>query len=537
MGWVLVVVLVLPLAAGGFAAVAGSARADLFARLGVAATVVSAAGAVVLLGRVAVSGPVSALWVGGGGHLVVGVAADRLSVVLLLLVCGVSALVQGFALRYLAGDPRAWWFVAGTGLLTSASAGLMTAVTLVGLAACWSVAGAGLLLLLATYPQLPAARVGMRRAAAAFLVGDAALWTVVALATARWGSLDLRGLDVRALPGASSGLIAVLGCLVVLAALTRSAQIPFQGWLPATLAAPTPVSALLHAGVINAGGVLLIRLAPLSGGSRLAMGLAFTAGALTTAYGTALMLTKPDVKGALAHSTMGQMGFMIMTCGLGLYAAAVIHLVTHGLYKAGLFLASGTAVHTHTAMAAAPPPPVPSRATRHAITAVSIVGPGLLLGGIVAVLRPTLGGHAGAGALLVFAWATASAAGLGWLRRRPGPAGLLTALLALSVALSGYVALVDAADRWLAPALRASAAPLPGTAALLLAAAVVLGLLSVVRGGPRTGWQGGLHRRLYVLALTAGHVRDIGTPTPTADRPHEALSAASARAQPAAVGS
>ena len=155
----------------------------------------------------------------------------------------------------------------------------------------------------------------------------------------------------------------MLGILVVVAALSRSAQFPFHRWLPATLAAPTPVSALLHAGVVNAGGILLIRLAPLSR-REVAQALTIAAGAATMVYGATIMLVKPDVKGALAHSTTAQMGFMILTCGLGLWAAAVIHLVAHGFYKSTLFLSSGSAVAAPPRGERCRPPPVLSRSQR-----------------------------------------------------------------------------------------------------------------------------------------------------------------------------
>lgn len=129
----------------------------------------------------------------------------------------------------------------------------MTAATLVGLAFFWA-SPAALCLLLGMYWQLPAARDGVRRTAAAFLIGDLALWAGVALATATWGRIELRNIE----PGQFTGWpVAVLAVLVVVAALSRSAQIPFHRWLPATLTAPTPVSALLHAGVVGAGGILL----------------------------------------------------------------------------------------------------------------------------------------------------------------------------------------------------------------------------------------------------------------------------------------
>lgn len=505
MAALLLIVVLLPVV-GAFLAL-GPQRPAATARIGTAAALLSTLGAAVLLGRVGASGPVAAVWTSADGGLLGGLAVDRLTGILLLLVCAVSALVQGFAGRYLAGDRRLRWFVAGTGLLTTASAGLMCSVTLIGLAVCWSVAGFGLWLLLGTYPDLPAAQDGQRRAGAAFLLGDAALWAAVGIATVRWGNLDLRSLDASTLPGAS-GLVPLIGCLVVVAAASRSAQLPFRRWLPATLAAPTPVSALLHAGVVNAGGVLLVRLAPLASGSRLALGLTFAAGAATAAYGTVLMLTKPDIKGALAHSTMGQMGFMMMTCGLGLYAAAVIHLVLHGLYKASLFLASGSAIQRHVRHAGAPPQPALSPVTRRALTTVAVAMPGLLLWAVLQALHPTLMRNSGAVVLLGFAWATASATSLGWLRRHPHPRGLLAATAAAAIALTGYVALIAAADRFLITSLPVPRAALPATGWLVgsvLLAFALIAALSSPQSSRSPGWLGWAHRRIYVWSLSAGY--------------------------------
>lgn len=166
----------------GLAALAFGSRAPRFAgRLGAATAGLGFAGALAL-----------AVHAGGarGDEVITAhlgpltLEADRLAAVLLLLVFGVSAIVQAFAVRYLAGDPRAPWFIVGAGLLTAASAGLMTAGTLVGLAAFWTAAGAALCMLLATYWHLPAARDGVRRTVIAFAIGDLALWTAVILATA-----------------------------------------------------------------------------------------------------------------------------------------------------------------------------------------------------------------------------------------------------------------------------------------------------------------------------------------------------------------
>lgn len=425
-------------------------------------------------------------------------SVDRLAAVLLLLIFGVSAIVQTFAVRYLAGDPRQAWFVGGAGLLTAASAGLATAATLVTLAASWTLAGIALCLLLSTYWHLPAARDGVRRTAMAFLIGDLALWTAVAAATAAFGHIDLRGGNAP-LAGA---LVPVLGILVVVAALSRSAQFPFHRWLPATLAAPTPVSALLHAGVVNAGAVLLIRLAPLSG-SGVAQALTIAAGAATMIYGATVMLVKPDVKGALAHSTTAQMGFMILTCGLGLWAAAVIHLVAHGFYKATLFLSSGSAVAAHLRGEQLPAAPALTGRQRLAAIAAAVVIPAVALAAAVAVVPTGSGDHAAEQALLAFALVTGAAATWGWLRRRPGAGAAVKAAAFLVPAAIAYVAIITAVGAFLAPALPASPVAALAVWVVTALALALLGALAAVRRVPGADR---LHRAVYASALSAGHI-------------------------------
>ena len=171
----------------------------------------------------------------------------------------------------------------------------MASDTLVVLALGWTAAGVALCLLLATYWRLAPARDGVRRTAVSFLIGDLALWSAVGLIAATQGTVELVRAGRR---GARRPVIAPAAALVVVAALSRSAQIPFHRWLPATLAAPTPVSALLHAGVVNAGGVLLIKLGPVITSSGPVQALIILAGLATLAWRAAIMLAKPDVKGA-----------------------------------------------------------------------------------------------------------------------------------------------------------------------------------------------------------------------------------------------
>lgn len=445
--------------------------------------------------------------IAGAGFLIAGVLAvvagrgmgvDRVSAVLLLLVFGVSTVVQAFAIRYLAGDPRAGRFTAGASLLTSASAGMVTATTLPGLAVGWTLAGVALCLLLGMYWHLPAARDGVRRTAIAFLIGDLALWCAVVIVTARWGVSDLRALADESVSGP---LVPVVGCLAVVAALSRSAQVPFHRWLPATLAAPTPVSALLHAGVVNAGGILLLRLAPLVSGDA-ARALTIVAGATTLVYGAVIMLVKPDIKGALANSTMAQMGFMILTCGLGLWAATIFHLVAHGFYKATLFLSSGSAVAQRRRAAAHPRPPEMTARRRLLNAVLATVLPGAALYAATMVIPISAGGQHAEQALLIFAWVTGAAVTWGWLRYRSGPAGPVTVVVVLPPIAITYLGLISAATHYLAPALPAATPSAAVSWPVLAALATTLAAVAAVRWSPGTS----LHRAIYARALSAGYI-------------------------------
>ena len=504
MSVVLIGVVTLPLLTSLSALIAGSRHARLVARLGATVAGAGFVGALLTGLDVTVHGPVSATLRSADGSLIAQLGANRLSALLLVLVYGVSTIAQIFALRYLACDSRSGWFTAGTGVLTAASAGLMTSGTFIGLAFCWTMAGTALCLLLATYWELPAARDGVRRAAAAFVLGDLALWSAVGLLTPHWGNVSLFALGHNRFEHPSPILVAASG-LIVVAALSRSAQIPFHRWLPATLAAPTPVSALLHAGVVNAGGVLLVRLSPLVSGSAIAMGVAFIAGALSMVYGGVVMLTKSDIKGSLVYSTMAQMGFMVSTCGLGLSAAAVFHLVGHGFYKATLFLSSGSAIAKRRQKAARSPAPTLAPPRWAAIHVAAMLLPAAALYAATGVVRPPAVEHASARALLVFAWATAAAALTGWLARNPGVWAALTGALALFAAATGYVALVSAVTRFLAPDLPPVLVPAAASVGIATVA-VILGALTLLRQATPNGWAGRLQRALYTKALVAGHI-------------------------------
>jgi len=498
----------LPALAGLVCVLLGGRLADGAGRVGAAAAALAFCLAIALVVAVVTSGPVSAVIAGVDGSAAIGLFADRLAVVMLLLVLGVSAVVQLFASRYLSGDPRQVRLIAAAGLTTTAVAAVVTAATLSGLVVAWLVSGVGLLGLLAQRADLASARLGLRRAALAFAVGDFALVLGASVVWATVGDLDLRQVGVGSAPlaakqlqvlGVSVSAGAVFACLLVVAAMGRSAQIPLQRWLPATLAAPTPVSAFLHAGLVNAGGFLLVRLGPIFGLSSIATHLAFIAGALTALYGTALMLTKPDVKGGLAHSTMGQMGFMVMACALGAFAAAIFHLVAHGMYKATLFLGADSVVHNDKRREVVPhPAPAGVSWPAAARVAVAVIVPAAALAAALASVASAALEHSGAIVLIAFAWATAAQAAWAWLGATPGRA--LVGLTALAASCVAYAVLVAGAYAFLAPALGPLRHPVSPWWALVLVAVLVAALLA--RLGPASAWRSAL----YVRALDAGHV-------------------------------
>lgn len=496
-GWALFSVLVAPLLVGLGAFASGPRTARRVGQLGA----LTAAGGFVVAAGLAVHAAGGSVATATVGPLEL--SADPLAVVLLLLVFGVSAIVQTFALRYLAGDPRATWFTGGAGLLTGAAAGMVTAGTLIGLAVFWTATGVALCLLLAMYRDLPAARDGVRRTVTAFVIGDLALWAAVGLATAAWGRIDLTAARAGQFGGP---LLPLLACLVVVAALSRSAQIPFHRWLPATLAAPTPVSALLHAGVVNAGGILLIKTSFVFASSALATHIAFFAGAATAVYGTALMLSKPDVKGALAQSTTGQMGFMIMTCGLGAWVATLFHLLAHSMYKASLFLGSGSALSSESRRLRAPGPAAGGM-PRAGRAIVSVLAPVPPLAGFAILLYPDP--NPTSAALLAFAWATFAWITDGWLARSPGAKGLAGAASALTVASGLYVGLLSLASGFFSQNLAESGAATVSPAWLLVFVPVAALALAIRTGAVDA--LAGFRKTAYVALLNAGQVRRPGT--------------------------
>jgi NAD(P)H-quinone oxidoreductase subunit 5 len=427
---------------------------------------------------------------------------DALAIALTAMVVGLSALIQLFAIRYLRGDVRQGWFVGSASLLTGFTVLMVCAGSVAVFTAGWIGAGMALLLLLATYWPLEQAREGIRRTAIRFAIADSAVVAgAVILMVSAGGDVSLaQAGDVAA--GLPLPLQLAIAALLVLGALARSSQLPFQGWLPFTLAAPTPVSALMHAGVVNAGAILLIRFAPVIAVHQTVMIIIFLAGASTLVYATAVRLVRPDVKGRLVFSTMAQMGFMIMACGLGLFAAAIFHLIAHSLFKSSLFLGAGMGVRRHSVARDLPARTTPLAWISAGAVGLAAIVPVAALTSAKLALDPSV--TAASLGLLAFVSLTASVAFGSALLTNLSPRTAATGL-GVTVALSwGYVAFLHLFTSALQPSIAVMAAP----AWLLIVPVLGLTVVHVVARNTRTlPW---LRDRMYTGSLASG----LGRPTP-----------------------
>jgi NAD(P)H-quinone oxidoreductase subunit 5 len=267
---------------------------------------------------------------------------DPLSGVMSALIGFIGWIVLGYSRNYLAGDPRQAEFLRGLCLTLGLVQGLVLAGDLVQLVLCWIGASLAVNRLLLFRGERQAAVLAARKR---FLVARLAEICLIVAAGLLWratGTSDIGQIlaQASALPAPTLSLSALL---LALAAILSSAQLPFHGWILEVMETPTPVSALLHAGVVNAGGFLMLRFADVLAAQPGALILLIVVGAATAIFGSLVMLTQTSVKVGLAYSTIAQMGFMLLECGLGAFSAALLHIVAHSLYKAHAFLSAGSA--------------------------------------------------------------------------------------------------------------------------------------------------------------------------------------------------
>lgn len=460
-----------------------------------------------------------------------GMQIDRLSALMMVLIAGVGTLIFRYSLSYMDLDTRYGRFLALIGVTTSALLAMVASPNLLMLFVCWQ--------LLSLLLPLLAHNLGhtqtLRGAIATFWwlrLGDAAFLLGIALAYSLYGTMELDSLFTRAAhdpgvvwigPGVGIAGPTAVTALLLVGAMSKSAQFPLHVWLPRSLYAPTPVHALLHAGIVNAAGFLINRLAPLYGQSPATLHAAFVIGALTALFGASTMLVQNDIKKTLGFSTISQMGYMLMECGLGAFALAVFHLIAHGLFKATVFLNCGDVIHKARLN---PAVPSPERDLHHAgmsrltlatgLLATLVLPAVILLVGHGAFRFPLLTSQ-GEGIFLFLIWVTSSQAILTLTRLRTVASWKVAVTMVVTglAVVSTYLLAAERFSEFLYPDSKiresffqaaALARPLFDAIVVLSALAIVLSWIVVYArtNGHQpwlSAWVRPLGLRLYVLLL------------------------------------
>jgi NADH-quinone oxidoreductase subunit L len=275
---------------------------------------------------------------------------DWLSTLMALAVSSIGLVVHLYSVRYMRDDPGYARFFVLLDAIIAVILLMVLAGDLLTLLLAWHLVGVLLYFLLGHDTRREAATRYAFWTLFTHRVGDLPLLAAVALLYHGYGTLALP--ELFAGMAAQPDLTTVLGLpltdtaglLILFAAFAKSAQFPLHTWLPYTMDGPTPVSALMHAGIVNAGGFLINRFAPVFIHTDSVLHVAIAVGLATTILGSLMMLMQSDIKKHLGYSTMGQMGYMIMECGLGAFSLAIYHLLAHGVFKATLFLGSGSLI-------------------------------------------------------------------------------------------------------------------------------------------------------------------------------------------------
>jgi len=299
-------------------------------------------------------------WLTSGNlDIQIGLYIDRLTAVMLLLVTIVSSLVHVYTIGYMHGEPGYARFFSYVALFTFSMLMLVLADNLLQLFVFWEAVGLCSYLLIGHWYERASACAAATKAFLVNRVGDFGFMLGLLLVWSSFGSLNYHDVFPAAheSAGQSMNLLGLFGgtwevpvltviCLLLFAgAIGKSAQVPLHVWLPDAMEGPTPISALIHAATMVTAGVFLVaRLSPLYNLSPTAMNVVALVGAATMVLGATIALTQTDIKRVVAYSTVSQLGYMVMACGLGAYASGIYHLLTHGAFKALLFLGCGSII-------------------------------------------------------------------------------------------------------------------------------------------------------------------------------------------------
>ncbi|WP_022727963.1 proton-conducting transporter transmembrane domain-containing protein [Fodinicurvata sediminis] len=388
---------------------------------------------------------------------------DVVSATMLVLVAFVGWIVLRYAASYLDGEARQGAFLGWMAATLAAVLLLVQAGNLVHFVIAWIATSLCLHRLLLFYGSRVQAIRAARKKFIVARIGDAALIGAAGLLFIGYGTFDIATILAEARDGTMPAGVSWAAVLLACAAVFKSAQFPVHGWLTEVMETPTPVSALLHAGVINGGGFLLIRFADVMLLSPVVLAVLVMIGGFTALFGGLAMLSQSAIKNAFAWSTIAQMGFMIMQCGLALFPLALLHIVAHSLYKAHAFLASGIAVDVVAQIHRPGPIAIPSsrsvgRAFALALAIYAVIGLGI---GLEAKSPQALA----LGAILIFGVSYLLAQGLA--DAAPWKLTQRTALYAVATSVS-YFSLQTGAEWLTKETLPATPAPGPLEWALLM---------------------------------------------------------------------
>ncbi|MBX9860939.1 MAG: oxidoreductase [Sphingomonas sp.] len=403
------------------------------------------------------------------------VRLDVVSASMLLLVSFIGWIVVRYSATYLDGEARQGSFMGWLCLTLAMVMLLVIAGSLAQLVVAWTAISFGIHRLLLFYPDRIAAQRAARKKLVSARLANLALLSAAVLLAFAYGTSDIATILDAARSGEGGAMALAAAGLLALAALLKSAQFPLHGWLTEVMEAPTPVSALLHAGVINAGGFLLIRFADVMLLAPGVLAVLVMIGGFTALFGGLVMLTQPAVKTSLAWSTVAQMGFMIMQCGLALFPLALLHILAHSLYKAHSFLASGGAVDRIAAARRPGPVAIPNakavgRAFIAALATYALIG--LAFEARASVQATALG------AILIFGVAYLLAQGLA----DAAPRALTQRMAAYALAASlGYFTLHALAILLTAGTLPATPAPGPLEWTLIILGVLSFGVVAVAQ--------------------------------------------------------
>jgi NADH-quinone oxidoreductase subunit L len=276
-----------------------------------------------------------------------GLLLDQLSIAFVLLITGVGTLIHVYSIAYMSHDRDRRRFFAYLNFFIAAMLLLVLGDSYLNLYVGWEGVGLASYLLIGFWNQKPEYATAAKKAFVANRVGDFGLSVAVMIAFANFGAVSFIGIEEK-VSGASETALTAMGLMLLLAAAGKSAQFPLQAWLGDAMAGPTPVSALIHAATMVTAGVYLITRSNFVFDNAPTAQLAVVlVGTITLLFGAIIGMAKDDIKKALAASTMSQIGYMIMASGFGPagYAFAIMHLLTHGFFKAGMFLGAGSVMH------------------------------------------------------------------------------------------------------------------------------------------------------------------------------------------------